>query len=91
VSVQTDRFYERRGLLPDPRDGVGGYRDYGDAHLDRLRFVKEAQTLGFTLKEVSELIALRGGDTAREVRARARQKLEVIREKLSRRLVDPQA
>lgn len=83
MNVQTVRYYERRGLLPDPRDGVGGYREYGDDVVDRLRFIKEAQAMGFTLKEVAELVALRRGDTAREVRERAREKLEGIREKVA--------
>lgn len=83
VNVQTVRYYERRGLLPDPREGVGGYREYGDADVDRLRFVKEAQSLGFTLEEIEELVSLRSRGTAREVRERAREKLDGIREKIA--------
>jgi DNA-binding transcriptional MerR regulator len=84
VNIQTVRYYERRGLMPDPRLGVGGYREYDDGDADRLRFVKEAQALGFTLKEIADLLALRsGGGTAREVRERAREKLEGVREKIA--------
>lgn len=83
VNVQTVRYHERRGLLPDPREGVGGYREYGDADVDRLRFVKEAQSLGFTLEEIEELVSLRSRGTAREVRERAREKLDGIREKIA--------
>lgn len=83
VNVQTVRYYERRELLPDPRQGVDGYRDYDEADVERLRFVKEAQALGFTLKEIAELLALRAGrGTARDVRERAREKLEGVRQKI---------
>lgn len=95
VNIQTVRYYERRGLLTDPRGGVGGYREYDDADEDRLRFVKEAQALGFTLKEIQDLLAIRSGQgTAREVRARAQEKVADIRQKiealraLERTLVD---
>lgn len=84
MNVQTVRYYERRGLLADPRDGVGGYREYDDADVERLRFVKEAQALGFTLKEIDDLLALRAGKgTAREVRGRAQEKLEDVRQKIT--------
>lgn len=84
VNVQTIRFYERRGLLRDPRQGVDGYREYDDADVDRLRFIRQAQTLGFTLDEVEELLALRGkGGTAAGVKARARQKLASVQEKIA--------
>lgn len=84
VNLQTVRYYERRGLLPDPRRGQSGYRDYDDAAVDRLLFVKEAQALGFTLREVAELLQLRESPSAgaAEVRARAREKLEQVRHKL---------
>lgn len=83
VNVQTVRFYERRGLLPDPRAGVSGYRDYDDHDLERLRFIREAQALGFTLREVEELLAIRAGrGAAADVRRRAQQKVEQVREKI---------
>jgi len=84
VNVQTVRYYERRGLLSDPRHGLGGYREYDEADAERLRFVKEAQILGFTLREVADLLALRSGrGSARDVRERAREKLGRVREKLA--------
>lgn len=83
VNVQTIRYYERRGLLPDPREGAAGYREYDHDDVDRLRFVKEAQALGFTLKEIPALLALRSGrGTAREVRERAREKLDGVRARI---------
>lgn len=59
VNLQTLRYYERRGLLPDPRPRHSRYRDYDKTAVTRVRFIKEAQELGFSLNEVSELIALR--------------------------------
>jgi len=83
INVQTVRFYERRGLLRDPRGGVGGYRDYDEADEERVRFVRQAQALGFTLREVEELLAVRGRNgTAADVKARAREKLAAVREKI---------
>jgi MerR family mercuric resistance operon transcriptional regulator len=68
VGVETVRFYERRGLLQQPtRDG--GIRRYGSDHLRRLRFIRQAQTAGFTLQEIRELLDL---DSSHD-RARARE------------------
>jgi MerR family mercuric resistance operon transcriptional regulator len=84
VNVQTVRYYERRGLLPDPRASERGYREYGEATLERLRFIKRAQDLGFTLAEISELLALRlgRGATAGRVKARAQAKIREIEGRL---------
>lgn len=84
VNVQTIRFYERRGLLRDPRDGVGGYREYDEDDVERLAFIRQAQALGFTLREVEDLLAIRGrSGTAAEVKARAREKLADVRTKIA--------
>ncbi len=84
VNVQTVRYYERRGLLDDPRGRGSGYRAYTDATLDRLRFIRRAQELGFTLSEIDELLALRvdRGATAADVKARAESKIVEIEGKL---------
>lgn len=58
VKVTTIRFYEGRGLLPDPGRTGGGQRRYGDAELDRLSFIAHARQLGFNLDAIAELIAL---------------------------------
>lgn len=77
VGVETVRYYQRRGLLPDPRPhktGVRGIRHYGPDEARRLRFVRSAQNAGFTLEEIAELLRLdSSGDRprAREM-ARAR-------------------
>lgn len=59
VNVETVRYYERRGLLPEPLRRKSGYRQYTQEDLARLRFIKRAQGLGFTLQEIAELLALR--------------------------------
>jgi MerR family mercuric resistance operon transcriptional regulator len=80
VNVQTVRYYERRGLLAEPHRTPSGYRQYSDTTLDRLRFIKRAQELGFTLSEIEELLVLRldPRTTAAEVKARAEAKLEDV-------------
>lgn len=75
VGVETIRYYQRRGLLPEPPrtggDGLrGGVRRYGPEDARRLRFIRSAQTAGFTLEEIGELLALDAGhdhDRAREL------------------------
>ncbi len=58
VSIDTIRFYERRGLIAGPRRSVSGYRNFSEDVLDRLRFIGDAKRLGFTLKEIRELLSL---------------------------------
>ena len=86
VNLQTLRYYERRGLLPDPRHRLSRYRDYDDTAVQLVRFIKEAQELGFTLKEVGELIELRNHRTRSrgDVRALAAAKVEQIKNRLDR-------
>ena len=62
VSMEAIRFYERRGLVPDPRRSASGYRVYPSEAAKRLRFIKRAQELGFTLKEVKELLSIRASE-----------------------------
>jgi Hg(II)-responsive transcriptional regulator len=80
VNVQTVRYYERRGLLEEPRRRASGYREYTEGSLQRLRFIRRAQELGFTLGEIGELLALRlhPRTTASDVKARALGKLEEV-------------
>ena len=58
VNAQTLRYYERRRLLPRPKRTESGYRIYEDDSVRRIRFIKRAQDLGFTLAEISELLSL---------------------------------
>lgn len=84
VSVQTVRYYERRGLLPSPERTPAGYREYDPSDVKRVSFVCRAKELGFTLSEVAELLDLRvgAGATADDVRASATRKLESTRQKM---------
>lgn len=59
VNIHTVRYYESRGLLPEPRRSASGYRQYGHEHASYIRFIKRAQDLGFTLEEIHELLNLR--------------------------------
>lgn len=69
VGVETVRYYQRRGLLPEPARPPGEVRRYGEADVKRLKFIRSAQAAGFTLNEIGELIALDSSDD----RARARE------------------
>lgn len=59
VSVQAVRYYEQRGLLPAAHRSSTGYRTYGPESVERLRFIKQAQALGFSLDEIREILRLR--------------------------------
>jgi len=83
VSVETIRFYQRKGLLPEPRKPRGGIRRYGENDVARLRFVKSSQALGFTLEEVGGLLHLDDGAHCDEARVLAEKKLADVRAKLS--------
>ena len=83
VAVDTVRYYERIGLLPQARRAPSGYRLYGRDDLRQLRFIRRAQTLGFSLEEIGRLLELmeRDGDRA-EVRALAEIRLADIEAKM---------
>lgn len=84
VNVETLRYYEKRGLLPKPPRKESGYRVYPETAVERLRFIKGAQVLGFTLEEIRELLNLRVDEHAHrmEVRQRAQEKVENIELKI---------
>lgn len=86
VNPQTIHYYERRGLLPKPPRTESNYRAYPEDAVLRVRFIRRAQELGFTLKEIKELIALRDAGSLRrsEVRAVAETKMRDIDRKLAR-------
>lgn len=83
VNVETIRFYQRKGLMPEPEKPYGSIRRYGAAELARVRFIKSAQRLGFSLEEVGELLKLEDGARCGEARQLAEQKLVDVRQKLS--------
>ena len=59
VKKETVRYYERRGLIPEPERSDSGYRQYSQDAVSRIMFIKRAQELGFSLNEISELLSLR--------------------------------
>ena len=83
VNVETIRFYQRKGLLPEPDKPYGSIRRYGDADVARVRFVKSAQRLGFSLDEVTGLLTLDDGTHCSEARRLAEQKLADVRGRLA--------
>ena len=85
VKVDTIRYYEKEGLLPQPERNESGYRQYTENTVVRLRFIKRAQELGFTLHEIQELLALKSSSdqvNCDEVRDKANRKLEDIEAKI---------
>lgn len=83
VNVETVRFYQRRSLLTEPEKPHGSIRRYGPADVARVRFVKAAQRLGFSLDEVAGLLTLDDGAHCGEARQLAESKLADVRRKLA--------
>lgn len=83
VNVETIRFYQRKGLMREPDRPLGGIRRYGEADLARVRFIKSAQRLGFSLDEVADLLKLEDGTYCQQARDLGRKKLEDVRAKIS--------
>ncbi|MGE3344054.1 MAG: Hg(II)-responsive transcriptional regulator [Vicinamibacterales bacterium] len=82
VSVETIRFYQRKGLVPEPPRAYGQIRRYGASDVARVKFVKSAQRLGFSLEEVAALLRLDDGTHCDEARVMAERKLDDVRSKL---------
>lgn len=82
VHVETVRFYQRRGLLAEPRRTQGQVRRYSDADAEQLRFIKRAKGVGFTLAEIQALLALRSRRSCRATRALAATKLQFVEDRL---------
>lgn len=82
VGVETVRFYQRRGLLAEP-DRDGGIRRYDANDLRRLRFVRQAQTAGFTLDEIGQLLALDATDDRDKARAMAEARIVALDRKIA--------
>jgi len=85
VNIQTIRYYERRGLFPTPRRTPAGYRQYAEDAVARLRFIKHAQDLGFSLKEIQELLGLRirHGAACDTVARKTRAKIGLVQQKIA--------
>jgi MerR family mercuric resistance operon transcriptional regulator len=84
IGVETVRFYERQGLLQEPARRESGYRQYPEDVVARLRFIKRAKELGFSLKEIRELLALRvdPSTTCADVKRRAEEKVIDVEAKI---------
>ena len=82
INVETIRYYQRRGLLEEPKKPLGGYRNYPNEMVKRIRFIKMAQELGFTLEDVAGLLQLNKTDACATIRELATQKVALIEQKL---------
>ena len=82
VNVETIRYYQRRGLLTKPDKPMNGHRRYSESFVKRVRFIKRAQALGFTLGDITGLLQLEEADACTETRDVAARKLELIERKV---------
>jgi len=84
-NIETIRYYEKTGMLPNPPRSPAGYRLYGDHHVARLRFILRARELGFSLEDIRGLLDLVDGgtQTCAEVKARTERHLADIRTRIS--------
>ena len=82
VNIDTIRYYERNGLIPEPVRRASGYREYEVADVRRLRFIVRAKDLGFTLAEIAELLSLSADRDDGGVKRRAEQRLEQVEHKI---------
>jgi MerR family mercuric resistance operon transcriptional regulator len=83
VHLETIRYYQRRGLIDEPPRPPGGIRRYTEDHVQRLRFIRHAQELGFSLDEIGELLKLEDGTHCRQARILGEKKLADVRKKLA--------
>ncbi len=85
VNLETIRYYERRGLIPKPPRNASGYRQYSQEDIARTKFIKRAQALGFSLKEILEIFSLRmePGTTCGDIKARVEAKIDEVEQKIA--------
>ena len=83
VGVETVRYYERRGLVAQPGRAAGVYRRYGYGHVSRIRFIRRAQELGFSLDEIETLLELQDGTDRRSIRRIAAKRLDETRRRIA--------
>jgi DNA-binding transcriptional MerR regulator len=86
VTVDTIRFYERRGVLPPPRRRPSGYREYPESTVERIRMARELQQLGFTLEEIID--ALRAHDLGTATCESERWRLDAVVERIDARIAE---
>jgi MerR family mercuric resistance operon transcriptional regulator len=85
VNLETIRYYERRGLIPEPPRNPSGHRQYSDDAVLRTKFIKRSQALGFSLKEISEILSLRmePGITCGDIKAKVEAKMVDVDQKIA--------
>src|SRR5712671_5735664 len=83
VNVESVRYYQRRGLVAEPERPLNSVRRYSEDSVKRIRFIKRAQDLGFTLAEIANLLALEDGRSCRETRELAGRKLAIVESRLT--------
>jgi MerR family mercuric resistance operon transcriptional regulator len=83
VGVETVRFYQRKGLLAVPRGDAPAGRHYDEEDLRRLRYIRQAQTAGFTLAEIAELLELHQSDDRPRAREMARERIAALDERIA--------
>ncbi|MGD2186653.1 MAG: heavy metal-responsive transcriptional regulator [Desulfobacterales bacterium] len=85
VNLETIRYYERRGLIPEPPRNASGYRQYSQEDIARTKFIKRAQVLGFSLREILEILSLRmePGKTCGDMKARVEAKIKHVEHKIA--------
>jgi len=86
LDIQTLRYYESQGLINEPQRLENGYRDYPQKSIERLRFIKKAKLVGFTLKEIKDLLAIqvtKDEHTCQEVKNFTQIKLDEINQKIN--------
>lgn len=82
VHIETIRYYQRRGLLPEPERPQRGVRRYGEADVSRLRFIRRAQAAGFRLDEIASLLQIEGRGACEQTRLLTEQKLSEVRQRI---------
>lgn len=84
INLETIRYYEKRGLIPEPPRTESGYRMYSLETVDRIKFIKRAQELGFTLNEIEQLLDIsEGGHDALTVKNFTSEKIKEVNEKIN--------
>ena len=83
VNIDTIRYYQRRGLVDEPQIPQGGQRKYGDAVVRRVKFIKRAQTLGFTLEEARSLLSFEQAHSCCDTRDLAMHKIHEIDQRIA--------
>ena len=83
VNVETVRYYQRRGLVAEPERPLNSVRRYSEDSVNRILFIKRAQDLGFTLTEITSLLALEDGRSCRDTRELAGRKLMIVESRLT--------